>query len=156
MEELEGEIAEYDLVRLGKVKIEVTSIYDLGQSLVNARIKSGMDQEALATYLGVGKSLIVGSEVNQYLATTIDVIRNVAKVFDVAIPEHVLPSNFKGKMSGILTKLKKAGLDQKFVLSRLISPDTNEKVAEQKGGALDRFTFGLYTNLNQNLWLDVG
>ena len=148
-EELEAEKAEYDLIKSDKVKIKVTSAFDLGKNLVNARIKSGMDQAALATRLNVSKLVVVRAEVNQYSITAIDVIRKAAKLLKVEIPEKVLPSNFDGKMSGILTKLKKAGLDRKFVLSRLIKPHDYIKVAKLSGTELDKYTFGLYLHLNR-------
>ena len=147
-EELEAEKAEYELIRSGKVKIKVTSVNDLGKNLVYARIKSGMDQAALAKRVKVNKGLIVRSEVNQYSNTAIEIFRKVAKLLNVEIPENVLPSNFNGKMSVILTKLKKAGLDRKFVLSRLVRPCSYVKVTELSGEALDKYTFGLYTHLN--------
>ena len=147
-EELEAEKAEYELIRSGKVKIKVSSVYDLGKNLVNARIKSGMDQAALAKRINVSKGLIVRADVNQYSITAIDIIRKVAKELRVDIPERVLPSDFNGKMSGILTKLKKAGLNRKFVLSRLIKPHSYVKVAKLSGVALDKYTFGLCIHLN--------
>ena len=51
-------------------------------------------------------------------------------------------------MRGILTKLKKAGLDRNFVLSRLVKPYYYVKVAKLTGVDLDNYTFGLYTHLN--------
>ena len=147
-EELEAEMAYYDLIKSGQIEIKVTSISDLGKNLVNARIRSGMDQATFAKRLKLGKDQIVTNEVNQYAMTAIDEIRNAAKIFNVEIPEDVIPSHFNGKISGILSKLKKAGFDRKFVLSRLILPLGLEKVANQSGTTLDKYTLGLYTHLN--------
>ena len=147
-EELEAEKTDYELIRFGKVDIKVTSSSDLGENLVNARIKSGMDQADLAKCVGVSKSLIVRSEANCYSTTAVDVIRKVAQELDVDIPEEVVPSTFNGKMSDILAKLKKVGLDRKFVLSRLIRPDRYVKVSKLTGTELDKYTFGLFKHLN--------
>ena len=85
------------MIRSGKVKIKVTSVFDLGMNLVNARIRSGKDRADLAKRVGVSKSLIVRSEANCYATTAVDVIRKVAQELDVGIPEEVVPSTFNEK-----------------------------------------------------------
>ena len=147
-EKLEAEKAEYELIKSGKVEIKVSSIFDLGLNLVKARIKSGMDRETLSKNLKVSKDQIVSNEVNQYTVTTIDEIRSTAKILDVEIPNEVIPSHFNGKISGILSKLKKAGFGRKFVLSRMIHPRGLEKVAKLSGATLDKYTISLYKHLN--------
>ena len=148
-EELEAEIAEYELIKSGKVEIKVTSVYDLGKNLVNARIKSGMDRPTLAKRLNVSESQILRNEARQYKVTTIAEIEKTAKILNVKVPEDVLPLNFNGKMSVILSKLKKAGLDRNFVLSRLVKPYYYVKVAKLSGVELDKYTFGLYMHLQR-------
>ena len=145
-EELEAELAEYELVKSGKVEIKVTSLSELG--LVKARIKSGMDQAILAKHLNVNASKIMSYESTLYSITAIEEIRKIANMLNVEIPEKVIPSNFNGKISGILGKLTKVGLDQKFVLARLILPQSHDKVAELSGFVLDKYTLGLYKHLN--------
>ena len=147
-EKLEAEKAEYELIKSGKVEIKVSSISDLGLNLVKARIKSGMDRETLAKILKVSKDQIVSNEVNQYMVTTIDEIRKTAKLLDVEIPKEVIPAHFNGKISGILSKLTKAGFGRKFVLSRMIHPRSLEKVAKQSGATLDKYMISLYKHLN--------
>ena len=147
-EDLEAEMAEYELIKAGKVKIKVTSVSDLGINLVKARIKVGVDQATLAKHLKVSEDLIDYHETEFYSTVTIADIRKVAKIVDLDIPEEVIPSRFNGKISGILTKLKKAGLDRKFVLSRLVKPDTYKKVVEKSGVALEQHTLGLYKHVN--------
>ena len=147
-EELEAEMVEFELIKSGKVKIKVTSVSDLGINLVKARIKAGVDQATLAKHLRVSEDLIDYHETEFYSTVTIADIRKVAKIVNLDIPEEVIPSHFNGKISGILTKLKKAGLDRKFVLSRLVKPDTYKKVAEKSGVALEQHTLGLYKHVN--------
>ena len=146
-EKLEAEKVEYELIKSGKVEIKVSSISDLGLNLVKARIKSGMDRTTLAKRLKISENQVLSNEVNQYAVTTIDEVRKTAKILNVEIPEEVIPSNFSGKISGILSKLKKAGFDRKFILSRLIYPHSLDKVAKQSGATLDKYTLGLYTHL---------
>ena len=146
-EELEAEKAEYELIKSGKVEIKVSSISNLGLNLVKARIKSGMDRTTLAKRLKISEDQVLSNEVNQYAVTTIDEVRKTAKILNVEIPEEVIPSNFNGKISSILSKLKKAGFDRKFILSRLIYPHSLDKVAEQSGATLDKYTLGLYSHL---------
>ena len=150
-ERLEAEKAKYELIRSGNVEIEVTSVSDLGISLVNARIKAGMTRATLAKQLKVSENEIVSNEVNQYKETSIDEIRKTASVLNVKIPEEVIPSpsRFNGKIKDILTKLRRAGFDQKFVLSRLILPNSLEKVKEQSKSMLDKYTLGLCTHLKR-------
>ncbi len=147
-EELEAEMAEYELIKSGKVEIKVTSIFDLGQNLVNARIKSGMNRVTLAKRLNISEDQILIYEAWRYSIIEIPTLQAIAKILDVEIPDEVIPSKFDGKMSGILAKLKKSGLDRKFVLSRFISPETYDKVMEQTGTLLDQYTLKLYKHLN--------
>ena len=146
-EELEAEKTEYELIKSGKVEIKVSSISNLGLNLVKARIKSGMDRTTLAKRLKISEDQVLSNEVNKYAVTTIDEVRKTAKILNVEIPEEVIPSNFNGKISGILSKLKNAGFDRKFILSRLIYPHSLNKVAEQSGATLDKYTLGLYSHL---------
>ena len=146
-EELEAEKDEYELIKSGKVEVKVSSLSDLGINLVNARIKSGMDRATLAKHLKVSEGQIVSNETKQYSITSIDEIRKTAKIFNVEIPEKVIPSHFNGKISVLLSKLKKAGFNRKFVLSRLIYPLSLDKVAKQSGATLDKYTLGLYKHL---------
>ena len=146
-EELEAEKTDYELIKSGKVEVKVSSLSNLGISLVNARIKSGMDRVTLAKHLKVSEGQIVSNETKQYSITAIDEIRKTAKIFNVEIPEKVIPSHFNGKISVLLSKLKKAGFNRKFVLSRLIYPLSLDKVAKQSGASLDKYTLGLYKHL---------
>ena len=147
-EKLEAEKAEYELVKSGNVEIKVSSVFDLGKNLVNARIKSGMDQADLAKRLNVSDLQIVRSEANEYSVTPIVEIRKIARILNVEIPEEVIPSHFNGKINVILSKLKKAGFNRKFVLSRLILPHSSDKVTNLSGSTLDKYTLGLYKHLN--------
>ena len=147
-EELESEMAEYELIKSGKVEIKVSSVSDLGLCLVKARIMAGVDQATLAKQLNVSEDEIDYHETEFYSTVTIADIRKVAEIVNLDIPEEVIPSRFNGKISGILTKLKKAGLDRKFVLSRLVKPDTYKKVVEKSGVALEQHTLGLYKHVN--------
>ena len=146
--ELEAEVAEYKQIKSGKVEIKVKSLSELGIALIKTRIMSGMDQATLANLLGVSESKIEVHESEKYSYISIFDLRKVAKILNVEIPEDVLPSHINGKMNGILAKLKKAGLDRKFVLSRLVKPDTYEKIVNKSGVALDQYVLGLYKHIN--------
>ena len=147
-EELEAEISEYELIKFGKVDYRVTAATDLGINLVKARIQSGMDRTTLAKHLNVNEDQILQNEAMRYEITPVAEIRKTAKILNVRIPEEVIPPTFNGKMSSILTKLKKVGLDQKFVLSRLIKPNSYVKVSHLSGTELDKYTFGLIKHLH--------
>ena len=96
-EELEAEIAEYELIKSGKVEIKVTSVFDLGKNLVNARIKLGMDRPTLARRLNVSENQILRNEARQYKVTPIAEILKTAKILNVKIPEDVLRQISTGK-----------------------------------------------------------
>ena len=146
---LEAEIADYEQIKSGKSRIKVTSLSDLGINLVKARIRAKMTQKSLAEVLKVSASQINSYESSNYSTITIADLRKVAKKLNVIIPENVIPSNFKGNINDILSKLKKVGLDRKFVLSRLILPEGYEKIAEKSALQLDKYTLSLYKHLKQ-------
>ena len=118
--QLDEEIAEYKQVKSVDENITVASLAELRISLVKARIKAGLDRKVLADQLSVNVSQIKSRELDFYSAISVEEIRKTVKILDVEIPEKVLPSKFNGKIQGILAKLKKVGLDRKFILSRLI------------------------------------
>ena len=147
--QLEEEIAEYKQVKSTDTKIIVSSLQELGISLVKARIKAGMDRETLAKLLNVDVSQIISHETEFYSTISMEEIRQIAKILEVEIPEEVLPAKFSGKFRGLLAKLKKVGLDRDFVISRLISSENLTNPSEKSVFNLNDYTVRLCIYLNQ-------
>ncbi len=147
LEELEAEMTEYEQVKSGKVKLTIQSLSELGINLVKARIKEGMDQATLAKHLNFSESQIKFHESEKYSTIAIADLRKVAKILNIKIPNEVLPTDLNGKISKILAKLKRAGLERNFVLSRLVVPDGCSKVTKTPVTELEKYTLGLYTNI---------
>ena len=141
--QLDEQIAEYKLAKSTDERITVTSLSDLGISLVKARIKAGLDREDLADQLSVNVSQIKSRELDFYSAISVEEIRKTAKILDVEIPDEVLPSQFNGKIRGILAKLKKVGLAREFIESRLITSHKSIYPAKELDFDLNDYTIKL-------------
>ena len=141
--DLESDLADYDHIRSATDKIKISSLQELGISLVKARINVGMDQETLAKNLNKDISEIVSYEDELYSVVSVADIRKIAKALGVKIPEKVLPSNFDGKIRRVLTKLTKVGLEREFVLNRIVTPYRCSDSIEKSEVNLDKFTLKL-------------
>ena len=147
--QLEVEIAEYKQTKSGDEKIIVSSLKTLGQSLVKARIKAGVERETLAKRLDVDISQIISYETEFYSTISVAKIRQIAKILEVEILDEVLPPTFSGKIREIFAKLKKVGLEREFIISRLISSENLINPTEKTVIDINDYTVRLCIYLNQ-------
>jgi HTH-type transcriptional regulator / antitoxin HipB len=61
-----GEIAEYENLRAGKVRIKIGRLSELPIALIKARISAGMTQGELADTIGIKEQQIQRYEANHY------------------------------------------------------------------------------------------
>jgi|SRR5262249_13284170 len=86
--ELEAEMAEYDLVKLGKVSFsETCSLSELPRVLVQARIAKGLTQTDLAERLNMKPQQIQRYEATNYMGASLARLIEVASVLHVKISE---------------------------------------------------------------------
>lgn len=86
--ELEAEIAEYDLLRLGKVSFsETCSLSELPRVLVEARIARGLTQTDLAERLNMKPQQVQRYEATNYMSASLARLIEVASALEVKISE---------------------------------------------------------------------
>jgi HTH-type transcriptional regulator / antitoxin HigA len=86
--DLQAEIAEYDMLKLGKVSFaETCSLSELPRALVRARIARGLSQTDLADQLGMKPQQIQRYEATNYMSASLARLIEVAKALKVKISE---------------------------------------------------------------------
>jgi HTH-type transcriptional regulator/antitoxin HigA len=86
--DIEAEISEYELLKLGRVTFSGTcSLSELPRVLVQARIARGLSQTDLATQLNMKPQQIQRYEATHYMSASLARLIEVANVLDVKISE---------------------------------------------------------------------
>jgi ribosome-binding protein aMBF1 (putative translation factor) len=98
LEELREELAEYDALRSGKVGVpELTSLAELPEALIRARIAVGLTQKGLAERLGLKEQQVQRYEATQYAGVSLERIQEVAEALGVKIHEQVILPTASGQ-----------------------------------------------------------
>ena len=89
--ELEQEIAEYDRLKSGQInKWPISSLQDLPNVMIKARIAVGMTQKELAEKIGVQEQQIQRYEANNYRAVGFERLQEVMSALDIRISQAVM------------------------------------------------------------------
>lgn len=125
---LQAELAEYEKLKSATVeKIEITSLDELGDGLIKARIAAGLSQKALAERLGLKEQQIQRYEAERYGSASFQRLLNVAAALGVRVRNEILLPLAPGDFDGLITKLKQVGLDKRFLLSKILSSEDAAK-----------------------------
>jgi DNA-binding XRE family transcriptional regulator len=86
IEELEGEIKDYERLKAGKVRsVKVASFDDVPRALVQARIAQGYTQKDLAEKLGVREQQVQHDEEILYSSASLSRLKRVAEVLGLEV-----------------------------------------------------------------------
>jgi HTH-type transcriptional regulator/antitoxin HigA len=84
LKDLEAQILDYERLRSGRVKrLFPTSISDIGQSLIEARIAQGLSQRSLAERLGMKEQQIQRYEQERYLTANLTRVAEIAEALQL-------------------------------------------------------------------------
>jgi ribosome-binding protein aMBF1 (putative translation factor) len=84
--DLQRELREYERLRAGKQKIvALGSLEELPKTLIQARIISGLSQEALAVKLGLKPQQVQRYEATEYRSASLERVTEVARVLGVKL-----------------------------------------------------------------------
>ena len=84
--DLQREIEEYETLRSGKRKVvEIGSLEELPQALIQARIAAGLSQEELAAKLGLKAQQIQRYEATDYQSANLERVNEIARVLGVKL-----------------------------------------------------------------------
>jgi ribosome-binding protein aMBF1 (putative translation factor) len=91
IEELIEQLAEYDALRGGQVRVlELESLAELPEALIRARIAVGLTQKELAQRLRLKEQQIQRYEATRYAGVSLERIRAVGEALGVTIREQVI------------------------------------------------------------------
>ena len=89
--DLRSELAEYDALRAGRVRVlELDSLRELPDALIQARIAAGLSQKDLATRLGLREQQIQRYEARRYAGASLERVQAVADALGMEIHERVV------------------------------------------------------------------
>jgi transcriptional regulator with XRE-family HTH domain len=90
LDELNEEIAQYEALRSGKIrKRELTSLRDLPDALIEARIVSGLTQKKLGKKLGVAEQQIQRYEATRYAGASLKRLQEVADAVGLKLTKTI-------------------------------------------------------------------
>lgn len=119
--DLEDAIREYDAVKAGDFPAEeLMTVVGLPNALIRARISTGMSQKDLADRLGLKEQQIQRYEATNYASASLARIQQVVGALGVQIDDSILDQNTQVTLSQLVTKVSSVGLEQEFVLRRLV------------------------------------
>ena len=91
IEELRSELAQYEALRRGQVAVlELQSLRELPEALIQARTATGLTQKALAERLDLKEQQIQRYEATRYAGVSLERLQAVADALGVVIREQVV------------------------------------------------------------------
>jgi transcriptional regulator with XRE-family HTH domain len=164
IEELRGQLAEYEALRRGQVAVlELESLGELPEALIRARAAAGLSQEALAERLGLKKQQVQRYEATRYAGVSLERVQAIADALGAKIREQVMlpvaagadddsgtkPAPRPASLAGMLTR---AGLTYQDLAGRLqVPPSITLKLQR---GRIDPDT--VPERLLRGLWEQLG
>jgi transcriptional regulator with XRE-family HTH domain len=129
LEDLRRDIAEYDALRAGERPVlELSSMEELPQALIKARIAAQLTQKDLAERLHVPEQQVQRYEATEYSTASLARIMEVVRALGLKIREDVFLPSVDVSPRALITRLVTAGLDRAFITRRIIGEehDTDE------------------------------
>jgi transcriptional regulator with XRE-family HTH domain len=152
LDDLLHEIAEYEALKSGSIPvISIDSFDELADGLIKARIGAGLSQKALADRLHLKEQQIQRYESERYASASFQRLQDIASAIGVQIRKEILlplvPTNFKT----LAEKLRQAGVDHEFLLSRLLpsadAAKADGSVSEADESALVKKTVAILSRI---------
>lgn len=124
LDELRSELSEYEALRDGKQHVlELSSLDELPQALIRARIAAGMTQRELAERLSIKEQQIQRYEATNYMSASLTRIKEVVAALGVKVREEVFLRTVDTSFNAIAKRLERVGLDREFIEKRLLPVD---------------------------------
>lgn len=133
LEDLTKEIEEYEYLKSGEEnKFALKSFDELPKVLIKARIANGLSQKDLANLLGIKEQQIQRYEATEYESASLTRINEVVNALHLEIPEGFIVKGNSLSPQKIFEKLKSIGLNEDFILRRLIPDNAVEQFRTDK------------------------
>lgn len=119
--DLQAELTDYERLKASDLSvISINSFDELAEGLIKARIASGLSQKGLAERLGLKEQQVQRYEAERYASASYQRMRDISKALGVRIRNDILLPVAPSSFTGLLSKLKQVGLDEDFLLKRLL------------------------------------
>jgi transcriptional regulator with XRE-family HTH domain len=140
-EDLEEELREYESLKKGEFQIEELEAFSsLSESLIKARISSGLTQKDLANIINVHEQQIQRYEATKYQTASLARIIEIAKALGIQNQMSLIPAGTKLSVDLLFQKLNNCGISRDFMFSRIVPSNLlsalNEGAKEEQENAL--------------------
>jgi transcriptional regulator with XRE-family HTH domain len=150
IDDLDTEILEYETLKTSDFKIEELEVFSyLPESLIKARIVSGLTQKDLAKIIGVHEQQIQRYESTKYQTASLARIIEIAKALGVEYQKSLIPIGTKMSLDFLFTKLKSLGIPKDFVLKRLIPSHLLSIISEGNNSEQETALFNISSILGK-------
>ncbi|TRO64777.1 helix-turn-helix domain-containing protein [Streptomyces sp. IB201691-2A2] len=98
--ELRCEIDEYRAIKSGQTTVfQVSSLDDVGEALIKARMACGLTQKQLADRLGVSEQMVQKDEAGGYESASVARLADVADALDYQLTGNLQPAGLKTQVT---------------------------------------------------------
>jgi transcriptional regulator with XRE-family HTH domain len=119
--ELDAQVREYEQLQAGQLAVaRVSSLSDLPDALVRARIAAGLSQRELAERLGMKEQQIQRYESDGYAGASLSRLREVMDALGVELDADVQLPTVDTPLSSLRRRLRDMGFDRRMVDQRLL------------------------------------
>lgn len=129
--DLRRELEEYEALRAGQHSVfELQSLDELPGALIRARIALGLSQKDLADRIGVQEQQVQRYEATDYVGASLQRIQEVVQALGLTVSEDVFLPTAQVSLTTLFRRLREAGVDQDFVMSRLLPRTLAARLAD--------------------------
>jgi len=144
LDDLRSEVRQYEDLVAGKVGIlDVGSLADLPQALVQTRIASGLSQKELADRLGIKEQQIQRYEATDYQQASLARLLEISSALHLNVRKDLLLPTKARSFGRVFSRLQDIGLGKDFVLNRLVPRDQVAVIADGGNEVVDRLLFSI-------------
>ncbi len=129
LEDLRRDLAEYEMLRAGnRPVLELSSMEELPEALIKARIAAKLTQKELAERLHVPEQQVQRYEATEYSSASLARITEVVRALGLKIREDIFLSSVDVSPRALINRLVATGLDRAFISRRIVGEghDTDE------------------------------
>lgn len=135
LEQLRAELVEYEALRSGAApSLEWREVSALGSLLIKARIAAGLTQRHLAERLGLKEQQIQRYEATGYATASLSRLAAVCEALAVDVRGAIAVPESRVSFATLLQRLRTAGLDPRFVRTRLLPAEVEKVVPSERNG----------------------
>jgi transcriptional regulator with XRE-family HTH domain len=149
--DLEADLREYENLQQHRHgSMEITSLEELPNALIKARIAAGLTQKQLADRLKVKEQQIQRYEATGYFGANLTRIQEVIDALGVRITKQIFTPELPVTANAVFRRLDEVGLGKEFVERKLFPPELRARIENGDQGAdLEAMVFHSAANISR-------